>query len=65
MKIKEIRSMDKKDLVKRLSELKLDLMKETANVKRGRPIKNPGRIRVLRKNIARILTIKREKEVKK
>ena len=66
MKIKEIRSMDGKDLSKKLSELRLDLMKEKASVKRGRAIKNPGRIRVLRRDIARILTIKREKsEVKK
>lgn len=66
MKAKELRSMDKKDLNNRLSELRLDLMKEVGNVKRGRPIKNPGRIRVLRKDIARIMTVKREKsEVKK
>ena len=65
MRTKDIRAMGKNDLSKRVSELRLDLMKETANVKRGRPIKNPGRIRVLRKDIARILTIKREKEVKK
>lgn len=66
MKTKEIRSMDKTDMSKRLSELRLDLMKEIGNVKRGRAIKNPGRIRVLRKDIARMLTIKREKsEVKK
>jgi large subunit ribosomal protein L29 len=58
--------MDKNDLSKQLSELRLDLMKEKGNVKRGRAIKNPGRIRVLRKDIARMLTIKREKkEVKK
>ena len=61
LKIKEIRAMDIKDLNKRLSELRLDLMKEIGNVKRGRAIKNPGRIRVLRKDIARVLTIKREK----
>lgn len=66
MKTKEIRSMDKKDLDKRVSDLRLDLMKEIGNVKRGRAIKNPGRIRVIRKDIARILTIKKEKkEVKK
>ncbi|MBU5537637.1 MAG: 50S ribosomal protein L29 [Candidatus Aenigmarchaeota archaeon] len=57
--------MDTKDLDKRLSELKLELMKEIGNVKRGRPIKNPGKIRVLRKDIARILTIKRQKSVVK
>ncbi len=65
MRIKELRSIDKKDLGKRVSELRLELMKEIGNVKRGRAIKNPGKIRVLRKDIARLLTIKNEKEVKK
>ena len=60
MKVKEIRSMDITDLNKRLSEIRLDLMKEISNVKRGRAVKNPGRIKVLRKDIARILTVKRE-----
>ena len=60
MRVKEIRAIDKKDLDKRLSEMRLDLMKEIGNVKRGRAVKNPGRIRVLRKDIARILTIKNE-----
>ena len=57
--------MDKKDLDKMLSELRLELMKEFGNVKRRRPIKNPGKIHVLRKDISRVLTVKREKEVKK
>lgn len=66
LRVKDIRTMENKDMSKQLSELRLDLMKEVGNVKRGRPIKNPGRIRVLKKDIARILTIKREKvEVKK
>ncbi|MBI2543552.1 MAG: 50S ribosomal protein L29 [Candidatus Aenigmarchaeota archaeon] len=60
MKTKEIRKMDKKDLGKRLSELRLELMKEVGNVKRGRPIKNPGKIRVIKKSIARILTVKNQ-----
>lgn len=60
MKIKEVREMDKKDLDKRLSELRLDLTKEIANVKRGRPTKNPGKIKVLKKSIARILTVKKQ-----
>lgn len=59
--MKEIRAMGRNDMVKRLSELRLDLMKEKGNVKRGRAIKNPGRIRVIRKDIARIMTAKSEK----
>ncbi|MBI2545166.1 MAG: 50S ribosomal protein L29 [Candidatus Aenigmarchaeota archaeon] len=65
MKIKEIRAIDKKELSKKLSELRLELVKEIANVKRGRPIKNPGKIRVLKKSIARVLTVKNQKAVVK
>ena len=65
MKAKEIRSMNVNDMSGKVSEMRLELMKEVASVKRGRPIKNPGKIRVLRKGIARMLTIKNEKEVKK
>jgi large subunit ribosomal protein L29 len=70
LKIKQIREMKPEELEKKLSELRLDLAKELGNVKMGRPIKNPGRIRELKKTIARLLTIKKEakakqKEVKK
>jgi large subunit ribosomal protein L29 len=61
LKIKQIREMKDEDLNKRLSELRLELMKELGNVRMGRPIKNPGRIGELRKAIARILTIKKER----
>lgn len=50
------------DLDKKLSELRLELLKEQGNVKMGRPIKNPGKIKELRRTIARILTIKSEKK---
>ena len=53
--------MKDEDLNTKLRELKLELMKELANVKMGRPVKNPGRIRSIRKDIARILTILRER----
>lgn len=65
MKMKEIRSTDGKDLKGKISEMRLELMKEIANVKRRRPIKNPGKIKALRKDVARMLTVKREKEAKK
>jgi large subunit ribosomal protein L29 len=61
LKIKQIREMKDEDLNKKLSDLRLELMKELANVKMGRPIKNPGKIKELRKTIARILTIKKER----
>lgn len=49
------------ELNKKLSELRLELLKEMGNVKMGRPVKNPGKIRELKRTIARILTIKKEK----
>jgi large subunit ribosomal protein L29 len=61
LKIKEIRETKPEDLNKRLSELKLELAKEMGNVRMGRAVKNPGKIKELRKAIARILTVKRER----
>ncbi|MEM5834374.1 MAG: 50S ribosomal protein L29 [Candidatus Aenigmatarchaeota archaeon] len=61
LKAKQLREMKLEDLNKKLSELRLELMKEIANAKLGRPVKNPGKIRELKKAIARILTIKKEK----
>ncbi|MEM7825719.1 MAG: 50S ribosomal protein L29 [Candidatus Aenigmatarchaeota archaeon] len=60
IKSKQIRGMKIEELNKRLSELRLELLKEMANVKMGRPVKNPGKIKELKKSIARILTLKKE-----
>jgi large subunit ribosomal protein L29 len=57
-----LRELKDEELDKRLSELRLELLKERGNVKMGRPVKNPGRIKEIRKNIARILTIKQERK---
>ena len=67
LKPKNIRTMKKEEVESRLSELRLELSKEKANISMGRSIKNPGKIRELRKSIARILTIKKQEqsEVKK
>jgi len=65
LKIKQIREMKSEELNKKLSELRLDFAKELGNVKMGRPIKNPGRIKELKKTIARLLTIQRESKAKK
>jgi len=65
LKIKQIREMRAEDLNKKLSDLKLELLKEMGNVRMGRPIKNPGKIKELRRAIARLSTVKKEREVKK
>jgi large subunit ribosomal protein L29 len=65
LRIKELRKLNDEDLEKKLNELKLELLKERGNVEMGGNVKNPGRIRIIRRDIARILTLKREKEKKK
>lgn len=60
VRTKQLREMSDKDRNSRLSEMKLDLMKETGGIKMGKPVKNTGRIGELKRSIARILTIKNE-----
>lgn len=64
MKIKDTRKLKPEDQEKRLKELKLELLKEKGNVEMGGNIKNPGRIKNIRKDIARLETIKHERENK-
>jgi large subunit ribosomal protein L29 len=64
LKVKQIREMKPEELDKKLSESKLELVKELGNVKMGRPVKNPGKIKELRRLVARLLTIKQEKKRK-
>ena len=65
LKIKEIRKMKDEDIQKKINELKLELLKERGNVEMGGNVKNSGRIKIIRKDIARMLTIKSERERKK
>lgn len=55
--------MTPKELEKKLQEIKAELSKEKAAVASGTQPENPGRIKELRRAIARILTIKKEMEV--
>jgi len=64
LKIKQARELKPEELSKRLSELKLELVKELGNVKMGRPVKNFGRISELKRAIARIETVKSELRLK-
>lgn len=62
MKIKELRKMDKKVLETKIVELNKDLMKLNSQVATGTTPENPGRIRSIKKTIARIYTLKNEKK---
>ncbi|TLZ94351.1 MAG: 50S ribosomal protein L29 [Methanobacteriota archaeon] len=62
LRTKEIRAMDAEAIAKKLTELRDELMHERGIAAMGGAPPNPGKIRALRKNIARILTIMSEEQ---
>ena len=54
---KELQSLKKAELESRLKELKMELMKENAQVATGTIPKNPLKIKNIKKNIARIMQL--------
>ncbi len=54
MKFKELQQKSKEELEKITVETKLELMKERAQVASGAMAKSPGKIKQLKKTIARI-----------
>jgi len=62
MKAKEITTMSPADIEQKVVELKQELAKERASIASGTKSENPGKIRKLRRDVARLLTIKRQKE---
>jgi len=61
MKTKQLRIMPKEELSKKMLELRKELMKENAQVATGTIPKNPGKLKVTKKTIARIKTLLTEK----
>jgi large subunit ribosomal protein L29 len=53
----EIRDMSSDERENRLQELRTELSKMKTMIKAGGSIENPGRIKALKKAIARILTV--------
>jgi large subunit ribosomal protein L29 len=60
LKTKEIRAMDEKARADKLKELRSELMHERGVAAMGGAPPSPGKIRAIRRNIARILTIIQE-----
>jgi large subunit ribosomal protein L29 len=60
LKAPEVRSMSAADRKTRLMELQRELMQERGVQAMGGSTPNPGKIRTLRREIARILTIQNE-----
>ena len=59
----ELREMDHNGRVERLRELRHELMQERGVQAMGGSTPSPGKIRTIRRQIARILTINREEEL--
>ena len=57
LKKNDLIKLENTKLKENLVELKKELMKLKSQVSRGTPPENPGRIRAIRRTIARILTI--------
>ena len=62
MKAKEIMTMSPTEIEQKVIELKQELAKERASIASGTKSENPGKIKKLRRDVARLLTIKRQKE---
>ena len=62
LKVSEIREMSADERNQKLKELRDELMHERGVSSMGGAPANPGAIRALRTDIARILTVQREEE---
>ena len=61
MKVKELKAMNDPDLENKISELKKELMKVNSQIAIGTVPKSPGKVREMKRTIAKILTIKKQK----
>ncbi len=62
LKTEEIREMDKSERKEKLYELRDELLHEQGVAAMGGAPESPGRIRAVKKNIARILTVMNEEK---
>ncbi len=63
LKPSEIRKMSREEKLRKLEELRMELIRLSLQAEMG-TLDAPGKLRTTRKNIARILTILREEELK-
>lgn len=62
IRMQEIRDMSEAERNEKLQELRTEVMKIKTMIMAGGAVENPGRAKVLRKAIARILTVINEEE---
>jgi large subunit ribosomal protein L29 len=61
-KITEIRNMNDGEIAEELTKLEMDLIRERGIVTAGGAPEKPGRIKDVRRTIARIKTVQRERK---
>ena len=63
LRMSQIREMSREDQERRLEEFRTELSKVKTMINAGGSIENPGRVKSLKKTIARMLTVMREEEL--
>lgn len=63
IKKNDFKQMDEESLKKKLDDLKKEMVKINAQISTGTPPENPGRVREMKKTIARILTKLKQKGI--
>jgi len=61
--MREIREMALEERTRRLGEMRAELSRLRTMISAGGSIENPGRIKALKKTIARLMTVTREEEL--
>lgn len=62
IKTKELKAMDEKTMSNKLAELRNELISINAQIAMGTVPENPGRVKEIKKTIAKVLTIKKQME---
>ena len=63
IRLKEVREMSSENRLKKLGELRAELLRLRTMIRAGGTIENPARVRILRKAVAKILTIENEQRL--
>jgi len=61
IKNKDLKNMNVQDMSNRLTELRKELMRLNAQKARGTPPENPGKIRLLKRTIAKLIMFSEQK----
>ena len=59
--IKDIRKMKTEDLDKKIADLKTEYMRVQTEISQGTAAEKPGRVKQIRRTLAQILTVKKER----